>query len=265
MEIFFSKTKTDKVICGNQIYCFKMKFSSVELSLRSASKMLDTISSRRETLIKESREVISLSAKTIISVHTSKFQDAKESSLAAKRKLRILRKIAGTDLVRYILMPEQEFVEASVMLAIANRKQPPSILQLGVSASSYILGLLDSIGELRRSVFDSIRTDKIEDAEQKFALMGSLYTMLSSFAVYDNIVSGVKRKLDIARNLVEDTRSVITEEKRRGKFMAAIKDLSNKIGLSTLSESTVSESKTSLVVSDGGNEEGQKGESRHDG
>jgi translin len=144
----------------------------------------------------------------------------------------VLRKIAGSDLVRYILMPEQEFVEASVMLAIANESHLPSLEKLRVSPSSYILGLLDAIGELRRSVFDSIRKDQLKVAENRFAIMESLYKMLSPFAVYDNIVSGVKRKLDIARNLVEDTRSVITEEARRGEFMIAVRDLSSKIGAS---------------------------------
>jgi translin len=232
-----------------------LKFDSVESSLLSASKKLDSISSRRETLIKESREIISLSAKTIISIHTLDFDQARKLSAQAKKRLRILRKVAASDLVRYILIPEQEFVESSVMLAIANRNQLPSIESLRVSPSSYVLGLLDAIGELKRSVYDSIRQDQIDEAEKKFVVMESLYTMLSSFAVYDNIVSGVKRKLDVARNLIEDARSVITEEARRGEFMAAVKDLSDKIGTSPFVERAKKRELTPETILDNKDEE----------
>ena len=227
-----------------------MNYVSVETSLRSASRKLDLISSRRETLIKESREIISLSAKTIISIHTSNFQQAQDLSKQAKKRLQDLRKVAGPDLVRYILMPEQEFVESSVMLAISNQKQIPSIDNLRVSPSSYILGLLDAIGELKRSIYDSIRQNQIQSAENKFTIMESLYTMLSSFAVYDNIVSGVKRKLDVARILIEDTRSAITEESRRSEFMTAVRDLSSKIGAVPFIEQTKKRGSTTEAIPD---------------
>jgi translin len=61
--------------------------------------------------------------------------------------------------------------------------------------------------------------------------MEALYTMLSPFAVYDNIVQGIKRKLDVSRILIEDTRSAITEEVRRNEFMTAVSNLSAKLGL----------------------------------
>lgn len=212
------------------LLCGPLSYTSVESSLRNASRKLDLISSRRERLIKESRDIISLSAKTIISIHTSKFDDAQVFSKEAKKKLEDLRDVAGTDLVRYILMPEQEYVESSAMMAISKKKPIPSLENLGVTPSSYILGLLDAIGELKRSIYDDIRRNEIQLGEEKFAIMESLYTMLSPFAVYDNIVQGVKRKLDIARMLIEDTRAAITEEVRRDEFMLAVTNLSSKLG-----------------------------------
>lgn len=203
----------------------------MEVSLKQATKKLDLISARRERLIKESRDIIALSAKTIISIHTSDFETAKDLSDQAKKKLEELRGVAGSDLIRYILMPEQEYVESSVMVAVFKRKQIPSLGKLGVTPSSYILGLLDAIGELKRSVYDNIRKDQIKLAEERFAIMEALYVMLSPFAVYDNIVQGIKRKLDVSRILIEDTRSAITEEVRRNEFMTAVSNLSTKLGL----------------------------------
>ncbi|MHB1908180.1 MAG: RNA-binding protein [Nitrososphaerales archaeon] len=213
-----------------------MSYFDVESSLKEASKRLDLVSKRRERLIKESRDVISLSAKTIICVHTSNFAEARKLSKEAKKRLEELRKVAGSDLLRYIFTPEQEFVECSVMLAISSKKEIPSIKSLGVSPGSYVLGLLDAIGELKRSVYDSIRQNEIQGAEMKFVTMESLYTLISPFAVYDNIVQGVKRKLDVARMLIEDTRATITEEARRTDFMTTISELSKKLGTAPFAE-----------------------------
>lgn len=211
-----------------------MNYSSVESSLHQASKKLDLVSSRRERLIKESRDIISLSAKAIVSIHAGSIAEADELSKEVKRKLRDLRRVAGSDLVRYLLTPEQEFVELSVILAVSKNQRIPSLESLGVTPSSYILGLLDAVGELKRSAYDVIRKGEIKEAEKRFATMESLYTMLSPFSVYDNIVQGVKRKIDVARILIEDTRSVMTEETRRSEFMEAVKDLSDRLGAAPL-------------------------------
>ncbi|MHB1868299.1 MAG: RNA-binding protein, partial [Nitrososphaerales archaeon] len=145
-------------------------------------------------------------------------------------KLDELRVIAGSDLTKYLLTPEQEFVECSAVLAMRSGAKLPSRKQLGVSNLSYILGLLDSIGELKRSVFDAIRKNDFSTAEDLFRSMEQLYLLLSPFAVYDNIAQGVKRKLDVARILIEDTRATITEEARMREFITAVNKLSERLG-----------------------------------
>ncbi|MHB2035384.1 MAG: RNA-binding protein [Nitrososphaerales archaeon] len=207
-----------------------MNFSNMEASLAEATKRFNEIVSRRERLIKESRDVIALSAKAIVSVHTSNFAEAKKLRGESRKKLDELRVIAGSDLTKYLLTPEQEFVECSAVLAMRSGAKLPSRKQLGVSNLSYILGLLDSIGELKRSVFDAIRKNDFSTAEDLFRSMEQLYLLLSPFAVYDNIAQGVKRKLDVARILIEDTRATITEEARRREFITAVNKLSERLG-----------------------------------
>ena len=72
-----------------------MSFSNVEDSLTEAAKKFDEIVSRRERLIKESREVIALSAKAIVNVHTSEFAEAKKLRAESRAKLDELRVVAG--------------------------------------------------------------------------------------------------------------------------------------------------------------------------
>ena len=49
--------------------------------------------------------------------------------------------------------------------------------------------------------------------------MENLYLMLYPFATFDKIVKESRRKLDVNRMLVEETRLVLTEEIRRQEFL----------------------------------------------
>lgn len=207
-----------------------MNLSNLEASLGEATKKFDEIVSRREKLIKESRDVIGLSAKAIVSVHTSNFSEAKRLKAEARAKLDELQKVAGSDLTKHLQTPEQEYVECSLLLAVRSDLRIPSRKQLGVSHLSFILGLLDAIGELKRSVYDSIRENNFDNARNFFNCMEELYLLLSPFAVYDNVAPGVKRKLDVGRALIEDTRATITEEARRRDFIQAVNKLSERLG-----------------------------------
>ena len=207
-----------------------MSHTRVEESLVEATGFLNQVVERRERLIKESRDVISLSSRTIVSVHNSDLRQARKFNAEARRLLSNLRKVAGSDLVRYLTAPEQEFVESSAMLWLKMNKEIPSRSSLNVLRSSYLLGLLDVIGEMKRSVYDSIRRGDMETAEQLFSNMESLFVLISPFAVYDNVVQGLRRKLDVARMLIEDTRATITEEARRLEFMDSMNALAKKLG-----------------------------------
>ncbi len=206
-----------------------MDLTEIEVSLGESEKLLDSIVARRERLIKESREVIALSAKSIICIHNSQFDEAKKLQKLASENLGELRQLAGTDLVRYILSPETELVECSVVLALSTNADFPSQKELEVEFGSYILGLLDSIGELKRIVYDTIRRSEFERAEEIFSVMEKLYLLLVPFSVYDHVVSGTKRKLDVARILIEDTRGTITEEARRRELVNSVARLSQQL------------------------------------
>jgi len=82
--------------------------------------------------------------------------------------------------------------------------------------------LLDCIGVRNRFVLDNIRNDQLKKAEMIFNVMENLYQALYPFAMYDKIVKETRRKLDVNRNLVEETRAVITEEIRRIHFVKAL-------------------------------------------
>ena len=191
-----------------------MTIKNVKSSLPLISKNLEKTNSKREFLIKNNRETVILCSQAIISIHKNDLNTAKKKIAKAKSELTKLKQKTSGNLVRYIITPEQEFVEAASLLAVIEGKEIPSVKSLNVSDESYILGLLDCIGELKRQVIDKIRVGDSKRATKLFDVMENLYLLLYPFASYDKIVKETRRKLDVNRMLVEETRSVLTEEIR---------------------------------------------------
>ncbi len=198
-------------------------------SLSSSSRSLEGSLGRREKILKESRDVIADCSKAIISIHTGDKTSARALILKAKHGLTELRGLSQGELDKYLTPPETEYVEAEALLSLATHKPLPSAEELAVSPGSYILGLLDVIGEAKRRLFDCIRQGELDEAERLFSVMETLYVSIKPLAVYDNIVPGMRRKLDVDRSILEDTRSMMTEETRRTKLLKMMRSLEDKM------------------------------------
>ncbi|HEX6281156.1 MAG TPA: RNA-binding protein [Nitrososphaera sp.] len=196
--------------------------SGIQGSLEDIDKSLKDVQDRREKLIKGTRDVVMLCSKSIVAMHHSQLKDAKSKMDQAKSMLEEFRKYAGEDLYRYIAVAEQELVEAYALKSVMDDKPMPSMRELDVTGESYLTGLLDCVGEIKRLVYDRMRSGNEEDAEKLFATMEEIYNAIYPFAVYDNIVSGLRKKLDVARMLIEDIRATVTEENRRKALIEAI-------------------------------------------
>ncbi|MEO9321345.1 MAG: RNA-binding protein [Nitrososphaera sp.] len=195
--------------------------SSAGNSLQLIDGQLKDVQRRRELLIRGSRDAIAMASKSIIFMHKGKFDEAVLQMENARSTVDQLRPSAQSDLYKYVAVAEQELAEAYCLLAIMNNKPIPSAESLGISGPSYLTGILDCVGEVKRLVYDRMRTGREQDAESLFGVMEELYDAVYPFAVYDNIVAGLRKKLDVARMLIEDVRASVTEERRRTTLIAA--------------------------------------------
>ena len=202
-----------------------MTLKNAKISLSKIAKDLEETQDAREFLLKNTREIIILCSKSIIAVHKGDVVEGKKNLKQAEALLKKYKKKATEGLRRYLITPEQEFVEAACLIAIVEQKEIPSDKKLAVMPESYVLGLLDCVGELKRQVFDKIRMDKIDEATRIFEIMESLYLQLYTFSMYDKVVKEARRKIDVNRILVDDVRSVITEEKRRTELIKILQRL----------------------------------------
>jgi translin len=206
-----------------------MLLDNVQSSLDEINSDLKDVEERREKLIKGTRDVISICSKSIIAMHHDQMEKAEANMQQAKIMLDEFRQYSKTDLYKYVSVAEQEIVEAYGLKSVIQNSAIPSMRDLNVSGPSYITGLLDCIGEIKRMVYDRMRTGRGDDAAKLFSLMQDIYSSIYPFAVYDHLVSGMRRKLDVAKMLIEDVRAIVTEEARRDKLIRAIDSLERKL------------------------------------
>ena len=202
----------------------------VKKSLKEIEGRLSLQLERRDKVLKETRDIISASSRAIIDVHTGRMREAEKELSSAKSLLSNLKKASDGSVSRYLVSPEAEFVEASTVIALARGKRVPSMLSLDASPEANLLGLLDAIGELKRLVLDSLMQRKRGAAKKYFGVMEELYSLCSPLAVYDHVVNGARRKIDVARMLVEDTRGLLAEEMGRQSVSDSMARLEKRLG-----------------------------------
>lgn len=206
-----------------------MVSEKIKISLKSINDELHSTENRREQLIKESRDVIILCSQSIISLHQGHIQESQLKLDKAKDLYLSLKTLAQVDLLRYLSMSEQELVESSLLMSIVKNETLPGLDEIGVSSQAYLFGILDCIGEIKRMVYDMVRLGRYEQAESLFRVMQEIYSDIYPFSIYDNIISGIRKKLDICKILIENTRELITEESRRSILIESLKKLDSSL------------------------------------
>jgi len=170
-----------------------MTLKNVKSSLPRISKSLQASNASREFLIKNTRDVVIFCSHSIIAAHKGDLKLAKQKIKKAESVLIKNQKKAKEGFKKYLITPEQELVEAHSFLAIIENKEIPSLKSLKVSKESYVLGLLDCIGELKRFVLENNRNEQLKKADRIFNVMENLNQALYPFAMYDKIVKETRR------------------------------------------------------------------------
>jgi len=165
----------------------------------------------REEAIKISRNIIRLSKEIVSYIHRDRFRDAEDrisliekNVLELNNKVKDLGEIYYSGIVRDCLM---EYVEAVLFYSIIVNNN--IILLKNVPMTSYILGLADLTGELRRKILDLLDKGDLEKAEKLYRIIEEIYYNLSSFIFPEAIIPGFRKKLDVMKYSLERTKSEI--------------------------------------------------------
>lgn len=194
----------------------------MEMNLDDIYGTLESIQESRDRIITGSRRIISLCSRSIILVHRGQPTQAANLLDEAGSLLESLRREAVPRTAQYLITAEQEYVEARSLLGLVRDGAIPSRDDLGVMPESYVLGLLDTVGELKRLMLDQIRSGDPDSAYRTFERMDQLYLALYPSSMYDKVLKESRRKMDVCRMVLEDSRSIITEERRRQELVRAM-------------------------------------------
>jgi len=206
-----------------------MMLSNVQPDVEKINKKFKDVEERRNAIIKGTRDATILCSKAIVSLHSHKKKESIEYIEKAKILLKQFRELGKDDLQKYLYIAEQEFVEAFCLFSIAENSVIPGMKSLEVSDISYVMGLLDCIGEIKRMIIDKIRAEGTSNVTALFELMDKIYGTIYPLAVYDNLMPGLRKKLDVSRILIETVRAIITEEQRRTRMIEMLEHFEEKI------------------------------------
>ena len=125
---------------------------------------------------------------------------------------------------------EQEYAEARIVFSIITEQRTPTPEEIGVEMTSYLGGLGDTVGELRRHVLDLIRQGRPEEGEVYLEAMEEIYHLLMLFDYPDAVTKGLRRKGDMARSLLERTRGDLTNAMGQKKLEVQLMGLEERLG-----------------------------------
>jgi translin len=124
----------------------------------------------------------------------------------------------------------KEFVEANITCALIKDQPLPDPHGLGVEYATYLNGLAEVVGELRRKCLDILRHGYSEQAEGLLTHMDDIYAVLVTMDYPDAITSGLRRQTDVARSIIERTRGDMTFSLRGEHLARSIAKLSAQLG-----------------------------------
>ena len=171
---------------------------------------LDAKFEAREVVLQNSRKTIQLSANAIRAIHRGDFPDAEDLMNEAE----LLLDSTSTELADHPDLnagfahdAAKEYAEARLTFALFQDRDIPDHRALGVPVASYLNGLGEAVGELRRRLLDQLRSGDVAEAEKTFGAMDEVMDVLVAMDYPDGMTGGLRRTTDVARQLIERSRA----------------------------------------------------------
>src|SRR5690349_2267846 len=198
-------------------------------------KVFDARTSARDLALAQARQLTRACSLAIRAVHRDDVEtmnlQLKEASQLADTLRSSLAKYPDLFHAGYTQDALKEFVEANVTCALIRNEPLQTPEDLLVEPSTYLNGLAEVVGELRRRTLDILRHGYSQESERLLGIMDEIYSVLVTMDYPDAITNGLRRQTDLARSIIEKTRGDITFslrgehlEKSIGKLIDQLND-----------------------------------------
>lgn len=206
---------------------------NLESIINKIEKHIDEKDLIREKSIRYSRNIIINCRKAIHQIHQQRYHEAEAIMQKAASTLNELYKVTETfpDLTfaGYVENASQEFAEAHCFYQIMHEENLPDPDSLRTSYTSYLQGLCDVVGELRRKTLDTILEGEFQEAQRYLTMMEAIYESINRFDYPSGLIP-IKRKQDIARSLVEKTRGELAVASSEQRIVQKTDEIQGYIG-----------------------------------
>jgi translin len=194
---------------------------------------LDLKNGRRETIMGLSRLLVQHAARAIRAVHRAEWTEAGETLVEARDLVKRMHHAAeghpDLQAAGYMLDAQKEFAEAHLTLALCRGEPLPGPQDLSVDDASWLNGLGEAAGELRRGALDRIRAGDVAAAEELLGRMQEIYTLLTAFDYPAVITRNLKQTTDMVRGVTERTRGDLTVAAGQEQLKAALSDFAARV------------------------------------
>ena len=202
------------------------KLESIANQIR---EKFDVLTALRDQALTEARQLTRACSLAIRAVHRGD-QEGMEEHLTNARNLanklrEDLKEYPDLFFAGYTQDALKEFVEANVTCALILNQPLQTPENLRVREATYLNGLAEVVGELRRRILDILRSGYSEEAERLLGYMDEIYSVLVTMDYPDAITNGLRRQTDLARGIIEKTRGDVTFSLRAETLKQAIAEL----------------------------------------
>jgi translin len=175
---------------------------------KELERFLDEKERMREDMLRRSRDILKLSARTIAAMHRGAFVEGdvlhiRDITHSLREDLKEHKDIWHSGALENAL---QEAAEVAIVHAMVKGERLPHPDDIDVTYPAYLLGLCDAVGELRRFTLSALKEGDLKGAERDLDRMEQVYLVIMQFH-YPQAIVPVKVKQDQVRGIIERTRS----------------------------------------------------------
>jgi len=205
---------------------------NLEEITNAIEKKLNEKDDLREIALKKCRDIIRESRKSIKKLHNGDIENAEKRLDKAVKLLQELKEKLKEhpDLMTagYMENAMQEVAEGKIFLAIIKDNSLPYPEDIEVSYTSYVMGLADVIGELRRRGMYKLKEGSVAEVEKIIEDMEAIYDKIAEFD-YPSGLLPLKRKQDVMKKVLEKMREEIVIFRKSKELESKIDVLLNKL------------------------------------
>ena len=189
----------------------------------------EVCTSERDRALTQARTLTRHCANAIRAIHRDEYSLAREHLEDARQLVQSLRDnlkdLPELFYAGYTQDAFKEYAEASLVYALIDNGDFPSPEDLNLEPATYLQGLAEAVGELRRRCLDMLLKDNPAEAERLMGEMDDIYAILVTMDYPDAITGGLRRLTDIARGIIERTRGDLTLSLRQSHLENSLREL----------------------------------------